>query len=548
MNNLVFQEILNDIRINNVDIAKKKWEKLTKNTKNEIKDFKLLFLNSIFLFTNGEFEEAKDILEKIVTSSKDDFITYLSFISLIEIKINLGKFGEAEAILSKAYEIQNLFLSNEFEYEKIDLEYRKSILYFKKGLYNEEIQNLEDLLKSRINFSNSDQLKFLKNSINQNLAIAYKTQGKFEKSLQMLKDVSLVYQKFAPCTAYVRCLSATGLIYQDIGDLDKGLEFQFKGLDVCNKIDDKQIISLLYTNIASIYNEMGEIDQGLEYALKSYELKLQIGNYYSLGLICGNLSQLYKQKGIKDLALDFMKEAFGFFERINHKQYMVFTLLDLIELTVNYNSDNEIALGYFLKIDEFYRNESSFIFDQFFQLAQAIIKKYQKNGEQVLESKNLFISFIKREGIQKKLIVDAIFELMEIYASELETKQDEKSFNQINIFLEKIKKELHEYNSYFALVSIYIIQSKLYASTLAIDDAKNVLKNALIITEVKGLTGFTKRLQQEQNNLLTIVKNWASKAREEISLYQRLKDTQILQYIININRGKAGSWGDSIRV
>ena len=130
MNNLVFQEILNDIRINNVDIAKKKWEKLTKNTKNEIKDFKLLFLNSIFLFTNGEFEEAKDILEKIVTSSKDDFITYLSFISLIEIKINLGKFGEAEAILSKAYEIQNLFLSNEFEYEKIDLEYRKSILYF----------------------------------------------------------------------------------------------------------------------------------------------------------------------------------------------------------------------------------------------------------------------------------------------------------------------------------------------------------------------------------------------------------------------------------
>jgi len=85
-------------------------------------------------------------------------------------------------------------------------------------------------------------------------------------------------------------------IYQDMGKLDKALEFYKKSL----ALSDEKGKSTTYNNIATIYYQMGDYKKAIEYMRKGIEINQRFGDYYDLASDYLNLGSVYIK--IKDFS------------------------------------------------------------------------------------------------------------------------------------------------------------------------------------------------------------------------------------------------------
>ncbi|MCH7676245.1 ATP-binding protein, partial [candidate division KSB1 bacterium] len=67
-------------------------------------------------------------------------------------------------------------------------------------------------------------------------------------------------------------------IYQDLGQLEKALEFQMKSLKIMEEILDPKHPSLAtsYNNLATIYKALGQLEKALEFQMKSLKIREEI--------------------------------------------------------------------------------------------------------------------------------------------------------------------------------------------------------------------------------------------------------------------------------
>ena len=85
-----------------------------------------------------------------------------------------------------------------------------------------------------------------------------------------------------------------GLLFDEIGDHDKALEWQYKALDIYEKMDepDSARISMSYTLIGRALTNKEEYDKALEYTKKGLEIRERIPD-----IDLGDLSQSYNNLG-----------------------------------------------------------------------------------------------------------------------------------------------------------------------------------------------------------------------------------------------------------
>ncbi len=102
-----------------------------------------------------------------------------------------------------------------------------------------------------------------------------------------------------------------GVIYTDMNDLNKALEYHLKALDLREKHLDEADVAFSCSNISLVYRDMGDYDKALEYnqrALEIYNRVLGLAHPLTITLFSGN-ANIYYQRNEYEKALECMQQA-----------------------------------------------------------------------------------------------------------------------------------------------------------------------------------------------------------------------------------------------
>ncbi len=131
-----------------------------------------------------------------------------------------------------------------------------------------------------------------------------------------------------------RLANELSLLYQDMGQLDRALEYQLKAMaiDEKNFSADHPDLAISYNNVAAIYQAIGKLDRALEYQLKALEIdeKILPADHPDLAISYNNISQIYQDMGQLDRALEYQLKAMAIDEKNFSKDHP--------DLAISYNN------------------------------------------------------------------------------------------------------------------------------------------------------------------------------------------------------------------
>jgi CHAT domain-containing protein len=148
------------------------------------------------------------------------------------------------------------------------------------------------------------------------LARLYMMQKDFKNSMVYHKEVIKIIKNISTTDKLLRLSHAYGniaILYQEIAEYDKALEFNHKSLDILLKFYPNKLSFILtnYNNISSIKNSTGDYDIALEYLRKSLNIakKLYGENDPYLSNSYHNLAIHYMKIGDNKKGLFYLQKA-----------------------------------------------------------------------------------------------------------------------------------------------------------------------------------------------------------------------------------------------
>lgn len=255
------------------------------------------------------------------------------------------------------------------------------------------------------------------------------------------------------------------------------INFYRKGLEIAKETKDKQVLSVLYRNIAVYYIYRNDYKNGLDYSFKSLKLSEELnkheeiaGTYINIGFIYNDLKDTKK-------ALQYFKKALEINKKFNNPT-MKAVILENIGVLYNNQEKNELAVSYLNQALEINRknNNLNFIATNLGTLGSSYLelKKYdlaESHTKEALKiSKDLKISRIMSYNLQNLSI---------IYKYKYGNPKN-KSFYKNQAVLDTCLLMLNEAVTYDKESNDIKSLSKDFAEIAEIYEAKGDSKNALL--------------------------------------------------------------------
>ena len=109
-------------------------------------------------------------------------------------------------------------------------------------------------------------------------------------------------------------LNNIGLIYNNLCNYEKALEFYLKSLFIRKKLANKKGMADSFSNIGTIYHSQGNYEKALEYYSKSLEISEKIGDKYGIGDSYNNIGLISNEQGNYEKALDYLIKSKNIFQ------------------------------------------------------------------------------------------------------------------------------------------------------------------------------------------------------------------------------------------
>jgi len=142
-----------------------------------------------------------------------------------------------------------------------------------------------------------------------------------EQNLPELQKGDIEYKTFNYSLA--ASLNNIGFIYQNQGDIPKGLECYHKSLKLEEEIGNKQGVASSLNNIGAIYDNQGEFSKALEYYHKCLKLEEeirlpdgQVGDKQGIANSLNNIGFIYQNQGNIPKALEYYNKSLKIREEI----------------------------------------------------------------------------------------------------------------------------------------------------------------------------------------------------------------------------------------
>jgi signal transduction histidine kinase len=139
-----------------------------------------------------------------------------------------------------------------------------------------------------------------------------------------------------------------GLIYFDLGNEGKALEFFLLALRISEENKDKAGMAKGYNNVGLILSNQGMIDKAMDYYQKSLKVEEEIGNQKGIAQSCNNIGLLYGNKSDFPQALKYSMRSLKIYEQLGDKPGLA-RIYNNIGIIFRDRKDYASALEYYSK-------------------------------------------------------------------------------------------------------------------------------------------------------------------------------------------------------
>ncbi len=172
-------------------------------------------------------------------------------------------------------------------------------------------------------------LSWLNRSSNPDLAIEYAN-----RALDLSKKNNLLNYK-------PEILNIIGVVYRNIGELEKSYSFYKEALKLATEYGDSIQMAYSNNNIGGYYRLIGSYTKAIDYMIRALRLFEKEGDIRGTGFCAINIGILFRRQGDYKKALEYLNKTVEIRTRLNDKQGLTLTLNQIAEIhyeTGNYES------------------------------------------------------------------------------------------------------------------------------------------------------------------------------------------------------------------
>jgi len=136
-------------------------------------------------------------------------------------------------------------------------------------------------------------------------------------------------------------LNNLGLLYEDLGDLEKAIECFYRSLVEKEKINDKVGISACYNNIGEIYLKRGRLEKAIQLFEQAVKTAEDAGSKSRKAEACGNLGNAYFLTGDYIRSMNFYIEDMNLAQEIDDKFELSEVYWRMAELLLETKDEDE---------------------------------------------------------------------------------------------------------------------------------------------------------------------------------------------------------------
>ncbi len=194
-------------------------------------------------------------------------------------------------------------------------------------------------------------LKYLSSSLN-NLGVMYDNLGDIKKALDYYHKSLKIYEELKDKQGVAVTLNNIGFLYGNQGDLPKSLDYFQRSLKLNEEIKDENGIAQCLNNIGTTYHDTRQTKIALTYYFRSLKLYEEIKDERGIAFALNNIGTYYKDQNDMPNALNYFQRSLKVAEDINHKQGIAYST-NVIASTLLKNGRVKEAKKYALRSLDF---------------------------------------------------------------------------------------------------------------------------------------------------------------------------------------------------
>jgi len=186
------------------------------------------------------------------------------------------------------------------------------------------------------------------------LGLVYDNLSDYPKALEYYSKSVQISEEIGNKVGVANSLGNIGLIYRNLSDNSKALDYYIKALHIDEELENKNGIARHLGSIGSVYLRITDYQKALEYFSKALQINEEIGNKVNIATYLGNIGLVYSNLSDLPNALEYYLKAIQINEEIGNKKHIA-TNLGNIGIVYSKLSDNLRGLEYqskALKINE----------------------------------------------------------------------------------------------------------------------------------------------------------------------------------------------------
>lgn len=405
------------------------------------------------------------------------------------------------------------------------------IIHAIKGEFESALDYLERSLAIFEELGNKHSIVKLRNNIGR----IYSQVGKLDLALENFQGSLEVSKELGNKRLTAALLLNIGLTNWNKGELESALEFYQRSLALYEELESKNEMANCLNNIGLLYATKGELTKVLEIYQKSLTLRKELGDKQGIATSLNNIGQVYRIMEDFETSLTYFEKSLELFEEIGNDVDTSTAIYNLILVTMRARTIADIQ-PLLQRLEEMNAKKENKLISQCYRLSKATVLAMSTRIKDKARAQEMLEEISEEEIIQHDKIMDAMLQLTELLLFELKVTGDPIILDEINALTRRLVYIAQDQNNFFLLAETYMLQSKTALLELDVKRAQQLLNQAQLLAEGKGLPKLAMRISGEYDSLLDQMKKWDDYVDRDASMSERLELARLEDMVVRMIR------------
>ncbi|MHA2501920.1 MAG: tetratricopeptide repeat protein [Candidatus Kariarchaeaceae archaeon] len=338
-------------------------------------------------------------------------------------------------------------------------------------------------------------------------------------------------------------LNICGLKNRIEGNLDEALEEYSRSLEIREKLGVLDEIGASKTNLGTIHHMMGDLERARQMHNDAMEIFKRLENDHLMAYALHSLGNVYWEMDNLEEAKNHFERALSIRLQLANPYTTSETLFGLILLNIEFDYMDQ-ARFYFDMLSELVDEHYGDRIEIYYLLAEAMILQTSSRLLHRAQAQEILEELLKRP-LWSDLMGLVYLTLCDLYLTELKVSKNEDVIKDVERLISELQQLAKQQHSSILRIETLLVRAKLFLVKLDLETAQQILFQAELMANKKGLHNLEFKVSAEHDNLIDKLFQWDQLKSRNASLVERLREADFLELIdqLKTKRGSTTSRG-----